>query len=301
MSLTAKLSDEVRRGVVVQLRRGVYVAATAVPAHPGERHLQLALAEQIADPHLVASHATAALAWELPRGDERSTVEHAPVLSAPRSGTHRSGATRTARIHVVTLPDHHVVHHEGGLLVTSRARTAVHVAVGTLPELLVTLDAAIRAECRQIPSVRRRRDLEPLRIRAAGRSSLIEAAGVARPRDLDLATAIELADPRRETPIESLTGGHLLLAGLPQPIPQAPIATSAGVVYPDFLWPEHRLVGEAGGALKYQTPDVMLKEKEREQLLRDVDFAIVRWTGREIRLRPDLVMDRIARALAATG
>lgn len=95
------------------------------------------------------------------------------------------------------------------------------------------------------------------------------------------------------------TAGHMILAGLPEPIPQAPIRTPMGTLCPDFLWSEHRLIGEADGRQKYATPDVMMREKQREQMLRDLGFTIVRWTGKEIWLTPASVVDRIGRALAA--
>lgn len=87
------------------------------------------------------------------------------------------------------------------------------------------------------------------------------------------------------------------LAGLPPPTPQPGVMTSVGRCYPDFLWPEHRVIGEADGRVKYRSADDVMRGKSREQALRDLGFAIVRWTGREIRLNPAAVMDRITRAL----
>jgi very-short-patch-repair endonuclease len=40
-----------------------------------------------------------------------------------------------------------------------------------------------------------------------------------------------------------------------------------------------------------------MREKEREQVLRDLGFRIVRWSGKEIHLSPSVVMDRIERKL----
>lgn len=295
-----KLTDEIRRGRVVRLRQGVHIAAEAVPDDGRERHLLQAAAEQAADPRLVASHETAALAWGLPLIDEDAAVSSAPVLTAPRGTGRRSGTTATARIHVAELPSHHITRHPEGLRLTSPARTAIDVAAGELPHVLVVLDATLRLECQQISSGRRR-DLANPRIQDAGRTLLLEAATTARPRDPALRAAIALADARRETPIESLSAGHMRLAGIPDPIPQAHIRTVLGSLYSDFLWPEHRLIGEADGALKYQTQDAMLQEKQREQVLRDMGFSIVRWTGKEIHLTPARVIDRIERALAAAG
>ena len=82
---------------------------------------------------------------------------------------------------------------------------------------------------------------------------------------------------------------------------QAPIHTVRGTFYPDCYWKDHRLIGEADGAVKYAGPEAVLQEKEREQYLRDLGFGMVRWLGREITLRPEVVVERIARALRAAA
>jgi hypothetical protein len=112
-----------------------------------------------------------------------------------------------------------------------------------------------------------------------------------------LSTAISLAHPSRETPPESLTAGHLHLAGLPAPLFQAMIPSPAGPLYPDFYWPEHKLVGEVDGKVKYADPGEIVREKRREQLLRDLGYRIVRWLAAEIMTTPEVVIARIARAL----
>lgn len=294
-----KLRLEVARGTVVRLRQGVYVAADELTkADPRTIHLLRAMAEQVADPRLVASHGTAAVCWQLPLLHEEQVVAGVPMLTVPPGGGQRSRVRGTARVRVAELPGHHVVVHPGGLTVTSRSRTAVDVARGALPDQLAVIDAAVRAESLAMPMVRRRRDLANPRIRAAALAPVTEAAAF-RGRLASLAAAFALADPRRETPIESLTAAHIHVAGLPQPIPQAAIRVPGQTVYPDFLWPDQRLIGEADGAVKYDTAAVMLAEKRREQALRDLGFRIVRWLGKEIRVTPWVVVDRIARALDA--
>lgn len=294
-----KLAGEVARGTLVQLRRGVYVDTEAVGEDARELHVLRAWAEQVADPALVPFGHTAALAWGLPFETEDSAAEQLPLMAARKGTTKRARATTSARIVLRDVPAHHVVLGPKGLRLTSLARTAIDVADGELPHVLTTLDAALRAECQAIRGVSRRRDLADPRIQAAGRGALTEALATVRPNDRALADSVSLADPRRETPIESLSAGHIILAGLPEPIPQAPIDTVMGTFYPDFLWPEYRLIGEADGDQKYGTPRDMIREKQREQVLRDLGFAFVRWRGREIRLTPGVVIDRIGRALAA--
>ena len=70
-----------------------------------------------------------------------------------------------------------------------------------------------------------------------------------------------------------------------------------GTLYPDFLWPDVMLVGECDGAVKYMDGRSIVEEKQREQVLRDLGYRIVRWLAREIMTRPGLVVARIERAL----
>jgi len=114
---------------------------------------------------------------------------------------------------------------------------------------------------------------------------------------LRLDSAIGVAQPCRESPIESLAAGHFELAGLPAPTFQEPIRTAAGVFFTDCYWREQRLIGEADGAVKYGESGAFVAEKEREQYLRDQGFRMVRWLGKEIVHTPQVVVDRVARAL----
>jgi very-short-patch-repair endonuclease len=56
-------------------------------------------------------------------------------------------------------------------------------------------------------------------------------------------------------------------------------------------------VGECDGAVKYVDAHGYVNEKEREQVLRDLGYRIVRWLAKEIMLTPQVVVERIARAL----
>ncbi len=59
------------------------------------------------------------------------------------------------------------------------------------------------------------------------------------------------------------------------------------------------MIGECDGAIKYTDPSAYVREKEREQVLRDDDYRFVRWLGKEIMLHPLEVVARIERALGA--
>lgn len=259
------------------------------------QHLVRAHAEQVALPGAVMSHTTAALSWGLPSPGIRQWDVATVRLSVPRAARHRAGDGlvfhRPAR-----LPRHHLARDADGYLVTSLARTCVDLARDLeLPGALVLLDATARQLCETMIPVPRRSDYANPRVAAAARASIREAVDTC--RATRLRSALELADPARESPIESLTAAHLHLCGLPLPVFQPAIRTSRGTFYPDCLWPQQRLIGEADGAVKYTDARAIVAEKEREQILRDLGYDIVRWLGREILLEPWVVIERIERAL----
>jgi hypothetical protein len=146
-----------------------------------------------------------------------------------------------------------------------------------------------------MPHVRRRELANPAIIEAGART-LREAAGLL-PGMGSVAHAIGVASPLRESPIESLSYAHFLLAGLPLPICQLAIRTAGGVFYPDFFWEAQGVIGEADGRTKYVDSETSMREKEREQHLRDLEYKLVRWSGKEIYLQPEVVMARVSRAL----
>jgi very-short-patch-repair endonuclease len=49
--------------------------------------------------------------------------------------------------------------------------------------------------------------------------------------------------------------------------------------------------------VKYLDPEGVVREKKREQMLRDLGYRIVRWLASEIMLHPAVVLARIGRAL----
>jgi very-short-patch-repair endonuclease len=65
----------------------------------------------------------------------------------------------------------------------------------------------------------------------------------------------------------------------------------------DFLWREHRVIGEADGMLKYTSIEDVRAEKRREDALRQAGYVLVRWTAEELRRTPDRVIARVLTAL----
>ncbi|MFV0430115.1 MAG: endonuclease domain-containing protein [Arachnia sp.] len=179
---------------------------------------------------------------------------------------------------------------------TSVARTVFDLAAGMpLPQALVVGDAAARVLVSHMIARPRRADFGSARYGDAARELLGDAAG-SKPRT-SWAETVDQVNPARESPPESLTAGHLALAGFPTAEYQHRVDSPIGRLYPDFYWPEQRLIGECDGAVKYRDSQSYVHEKQREQVLRDMGFNVVRWLAREIMLTPEVVVGRIGRAL----
>jgi hypothetical protein len=289
------LTTRLRRGELVRVRRGVYLASVAWPDDPDEQHLVRAHAEAAANPEAVISHESAAVFWRLPYPGFGAWAENPVSVSFPADAGGRS-SPQAVRHHVERLPIDHVARDDRGYAVTTVARTAVDLACAApLPEALVLLDAAARALCRRFVAQPRRSDYGNHRLVAAARERLSEVAtALGHPRLVDV---VGLVDPARESVAESLSAGHFHLAGLPVPQFNPPLRTRAGVLFPDCLWAEESLIGECDGAVKYGDAAAIMREKEREQVLRDLDYRMVRWLAREIMTSPAVVVERVRRAL----
>ncbi|HSN11501.1 MAG TPA: DUF559 domain-containing protein, partial [Propionibacteriaceae bacterium] len=291
----AMIRTQLASGALVALRHGVVVSSGAWPSNPADQHLVRARAEVVANPHAVISHQSAAVVWDL-AAPGFDAWHSAPVsLTEPGRTAHRSRSS-TAVWHSGVLPPGQVTRDHEGYPVTSVARTAVDVAAPLrLPEALVVLDHAARLLVATYVSTPRRSDYGARPLVRAAREALFSATTARTIRQLH--RAIPLVEPCRESGAESLSAGHLALSELPTPLFQAPIRTAAGILYPDFFWPDAMLIGEVDGAIKYTDATAFVREKEREQVLRDMGYRIVRWLAKEIMLRPSEVMLRIERAL----
>lgn len=291
-----RLERAVADGRLIRIRRGVYVGAAGWPVDAGEQHLLRAWAEQLVKPEGAVSHRSAARYWGLPLPHEAWADE--PVwLTLPQEARFRSVVNERLVQRVADLPADQVEQAPGGNLVTSLPRTAADAARGLpLPESLIILDAALRQICARLVVRAGRREYANPRLVAAGREALMEAAAEL-PRSGDLLRAVGVANPLRESPIESRSYGYMVEFGLPLPVCQPPIRTSFGLFFPDFYWEEARLIGESDGRVKYKDSAAVMYEREREQWLRDLKYRFVRWSGKEIHLAPAEVMARILRQL----
>jgi hypothetical protein len=278
----------VRAGSLQRLRRGAYV--TPPDSEPGTRALEIqrrhrqllaASVRQLSD-QFVVSHMSAALLHGLPVwNDELGRLSLIRGLSG--GGKTRADVLvrglRLAPDEVVRLDDYRV---------TTVARTVLDLACSLSLERSVAVgDAALR------------RGLDPRAIadlveRARGRTGI----GKAR-------LAVELFDPRSESPGESTSRVIFHVRGLPTPELQYEVRSINGslVGRSDVAWPELRTLGEFDGRTKYgellqpgQTAgDVVFAEKVREDALRALGWQVVRWTWADLR-SPDELIRRIERA-----
>ncbi len=103
-------------------------------------------------------------------------------------------------------------------------------------------------------------------------------------------------EPLVETALEGLAWAHLTHSALPRPRPQEWIRGASGRRHRvDFIVGD-RVILECDGAVKYadQTP---WQEKQRQSDLEAAGYWVVRCTWEELIHRPQVVIERIIRAL----
>ncbi len=186
-----------------------------------------------------------------------------------------------SRVHVTRIDggvgriDGDVVHHEGtlsdgdlvldrGMLMTGPARSVLEAGtVLSVESGLVSMDSALHQELITPGQLHER---YPFFARWPGAQRL--------------QLVVRLADPGAASVGESRSRYLFWTQNLPAPKLQFHVYDEYGVLVgiTDFAWPEHRMLGEFDGKVKYgrllkpeQEPgDVVFEEKRREDLLREV-------------------------------
>jgi hypothetical protein len=234
----------------------------------------------------VISHVSAAVplgapVWGVP-------LDRVHVTRPIVSGGHRRP---TLHVHGAALREEDVTEVDG-LPVTNAARTAADLArtVG-LESAVVVLDHLLRERCTTLDAVADRL--------AASRAK--HGAGRAR-------TVVRLADGRSESPGESRSRVVLHRHGIaPTGLQHEVIGPNGRIGRVDFVF-EHRTVGEFDGMVKYHrlvpagstSSDVVVREKVREDALRDAGWSVVRWTWADLD-RPHVLVERLRRAFARSS
>ncbi len=262
----------VRSGHWRRLGRGIYcLQSTWDSAHHSQRHLLLAQAACLGGPEgRCLSHASAAAWHDLPVPFGGTDVW---VTGAPNEGTHyRAGI----RVLAAPLPAEDFASY-GGIRVTTIPRTVAdclrHLE---LADAISVGDAAVRRD------LTLRRDIDRVFDRCAGWPF------VERGRQL-----MGLLDGRRETALESASFVEMYRSRIPLPEPQVRIFDGSRIIARgDFWWKKYAVLGEADGLVKYgvgtdddltESRRALVKEKRREDRLRELGIHVVRWGFAELK------------------
>lgn len=263
------LHRAVRAGRLHRVRRGAYASADTA----GDP-VVAAIAAARACTGSVVSHRSAALLHGLP------LLEPPPVpdLTVAPSGT---GDVSGARLHRAGLRPGDVTTVDG-VAVTSLPRTLVDLG-RSLPiaGAVTAIDAALHNAGVAVD------DLDDVllacwnwpRIRRAGR-------------------ALRFADARAESPLESVSRLVLGWLKLPAADLQVSLVDDFGQFLgrADFYWDEYGVVGEADGAVKYDSREVLLQEKRRQEAFEGTGLIVVRWDWSDVVRRPQLLRQRLTAA-----
>lgn len=184
---------------------------------------------------------------------------------------------RGVRVHRSQIPLD-VVRDIEDVPITTPLRTAWDTAaLEPLGTAVAALDAMVRAGSVGMT------DLSTLVASGAGHW------GVAKVR-----RAVELVDPRAESPPESRVRVALVLAGF-RPVPQYPVDVGDFVVHVDLGFPEAQLALEYEGAYHFEG-DQIVRDDERYDRLRAAGWTVIRLSSADLR-DLDAVVARIRAAL----
>ena len=282
-----------RRRLWMRLRHGVYVDAArfnAVAADPCSRHLlDLASAHAMLDGQAFAFGLSAAHLHGLPLPREHDhTVHLLRSLDidhrALRPGRHTSRETGDVHVtgHELTGIATTMVEH---FPVVDRTLAALSTAAAVSPDWAV---AVLDAGCWQDAAA-----LETLHAMVDDWPALLGIGTVRR--------ALPWVRTGAQSPLESISRIRLLRLGLPEPELQVAFHDAEGLVgYADMWWPDLGVIGEADGALKYDGVGKLVAEKWREDRLRALGVAVVRWSWSDMMSRPQVVAAQIRRAAGWT-
>ena len=267
----AGISDwQLRHGDVARLSRDTYLPRGLLH----DRDARIAAILLTAPPGAVISHATAAAIWGLsiPMQPEDPRVH----LTVAKGSAVRARADRA--LHRSPLTAAETTERYGfGLTTPPRTWRDLATTLGP-PALLAVTDQLVATWCAV-------GDLEDqLRRRPTGR-------GAARAR-----AVLPIADPRAESPMESVLRWLLHAAGVPAPQLQHVIRTTSGTFRADFAWPDRKVLVEFDGAV-HREGGVFARDLRRQNALVAEGWTVLRFSGADVLGRPEEVVAQILRAL----
>jgi very-short-patch-repair endonuclease len=270
---TAGLSDwHLRHQEIARLSRDTYVSA----ADAAQLRTRLPAILMTAPRGAVISHHTAAAMWkvEIPL-QPASAVVH---LTVPPGSKARNRPDR--RIHRVPLVRDDI-QRRWGFWVTTPERTWRDLAAVLEPAaLLAVTDQLLDVLCRPIHLER------ALARRPTG-------PGAARARRV-----LPVADPKVDSPMESVLRWLLHDAGLPRPVLQFRAVDERGrqIGFGDLAWPEHKVLIEFDGD-HHRDRKTFVDDLRRQNRLVLEGWTVLRFSSADVLGRPDEVVTAVRRAL----
>ena len=281
-----QLSVAVRAGVLKRVRHGCYCFSDQWPDRPEDQHVILAKAVARVTPGPIAfSHTTSLILQGVATWGVDLSFVHVTRLDR---GTGRRQAGVVHHVGEIAEPD---LVEVGGLLATHAARAVLEAgSVLDIERGLVVADSAIHKKlCTEDDVLRLFSDINHW------------------PGSRRLQLVVRMIDGQRESPGESRCAYLFWVHGLPKPIYQWEVTDEhgflAGIV--DFGWPEHGVLGEFDGKVKYgrllkpgqSASDIVFAEKQREDRLREITgFTVRRFVWDDLS-RPVITAQRLAAAL----
>jgi very-short-patch-repair endonuclease len=274
MARAAGITDrQLQHPGVERLSRDTYLPR----ALAGDLRQRLAAVLLTAPAGAVLSHATAAALWDI-QIPLQAAGAHRVDLIVPEASRAESRVDR--RVHRVPVADDEVT-RQGAFVLTTLERTWRDLAGVLLPPaLLAVSDQLLARGCSAA-------DLEiQLTRRPSGRGS-------ARAR-----AVLPVADPRAESPMESVLRWLLHAAGLPAPELQFVVRSTGGEFLgrADLAWPDRKVLVEFDGDV-HRERDVFVNDLRRQNQLVSAGWTVLRFTSADLLGRPDEVIAEILRAL----
>lgn len=282
----ADIRQALRSGALIIASRGLYAEASSLPEPGWERDQELYRRRCLeagdatnGGPPLSHQSAAAVHGLAMLKPDTRRLHVSVPRLE--------SGKRQPTRHVHPGLEDRDVV-EVGGITVTNMATAAVQVAITSdFAGALTVFDSALRM------GVSREELSEYLERRK--RKGSVKAR-----------RALAFANGLSDNPGESWSRAQMIEGGLPVPTLQCKVVVGGRIYYSDYDW-EGLLIGEFDGAGKYlnhrrpgeSIGDAVMREKERENALRDIGFDVVRWDWPILQAKA--VVERVGPRLRALG
>ncbi|NYJ08041.1 DUF559 domain-containing protein [Petropleomorpha daqingensis] len=271
----AGLSDwHLRHRDITRLSRDTYVSA----ADAGELRNRLPAILMTAPPGAVISHHTAAAMWKvaIPLQPESDVVH----LIVPPGSRVRNRSDR--RFHRTELASDDV-ERRWGFVVTTPERTWRDLAAVLEPAaLLAVTDQLLDVLCRpaHLEAALARRPTGP---------------GAARAR-----RALAVADPKVDSPMESVLRWLLHEAGLPRPVLQHRAMDERGrqIGFGDLAWPDRKVLIEFDGD-HHRERKTFVDDLRRQNRLVLEGWTVLRFSSADVLGRPEEVVAAVRRALGS--